>query len=146
MLKTIELEQRHPEAIVPRYAHGPGEDNGVDLFAVERTVIRPGETVVVATGWAMKVPLGFGFFVLPRSGTSLKTDVRIANGPGLIDQGYRGEVGVLVWNKGENEIIIHPGDRIAQGVLLETPAMGFVVVQKLDDTSRGGAGYGSTGQ
>ncbi len=146
MLFQIPIKRMHPAAMMPQYAHGLGIDNGVDLFACERVVIRPGATSVVGSGWAFGLPAGYGFFVLPRSGTSKKTDVRIANAPGLIDQSFTGEVGILVWNKGEDEIIIHPGDRVAQGVLLETPGMMFFEVQELPSTARGANGFGSTGR
>lgn len=144
MTYQIPLVRCHKQAIQPRYAHGSGVDNAVDLFACERYVVQPGDTKVVPIGWALKTPPGYGLFVLPRSGASLKTDVRIANAPGLVDHGYRGEVGVLIWNKGDDQIVINPGDRIAQAVLLETPAMMFVEVDSLDDTPRGLGGFGST--
>ena len=83
--------------------------------------------------------------MLPRSGPALKTGVLPVNTPGLIDSGYRGELGVAATNLGTENQIINPGERIAQIVLLATPKMEFEEVDELDDTLRGAGGFGSTG-
>ena len=146
-------------ARVPTYAHGPERDNGVDLYAAVDVVVRPGETAVVPLGFKLALPPGYGLFVLPRSGLSLKTPLRIANGPGLIDHSFREEAGVIVWNTAQEgpaielapgvrtsskSIHIKAGDRIAQAVLLNIPLMCFNVVESLDETGRG-EGFGSSG-
>jgi dUTP pyrophosphatase len=83
--------------------------------------------------------------VLPRSGTSLKTAIRVANAPGLVDSDYRGEVGVIVWNSGRETIKIEAGERIAQVTLMPTPKVFIDVVEELSETVRGEGGFGSTG-
>ena len=156
VVADIRLQLVRPTAKVPTYAHGPKLDNGVDLYAAEDVIVHPGETAVVPLGFKLSLPPGYGLFVLPRSGLSLKTPIRVANGPGLIDQGFREEAGVIVWNTSPREnpllgpggmnppIKISAGDRIAQAVILNTPVMQFTVVQDLEATARG-EGFGSSG-
>lgn len=152
----IRLQLTREGARVPTYAHGPQLDNGVDLYAAEDVIVAPGETAVVPLGFKLALPPGYGLFVLPRSGLSLKTTLRVANGPGLIDHGFREEAGVIVWNTASRDnplagpgavrppLKISKGDRIAQAVLIHTPVMQFSVVDDLGETERG-AGFGSSG-
>ena len=155
----IRIQLTRPTARVPTYAHGPERDNGVDLYAAEDVIVRPGETAIVPLGFKLALPHGYGLFVLPRSGLSFKTPIRVANGPGLIDHGFREEAGVIVWNTAQEgsslelapgvkanskSIHIKAGDRIAQAVLIHTPLMCFNVVDELDETGRG-EGFGSSG-
>lgn len=143
---VLQAVRLHPNAIVPRYANGPHLDNAMDLFVPESVTIRPGDTRVIGTGWKLVAPPGYGLFILPRSGLSLKTDLRIPNSPGLVDHGYRGEFGVLVWNKGDYSIHIKAGERIAQVVAIPLPTMEVLVVDEdqILGEDRGG-GLGSTG-
>lgn len=159
-------------AILPEYAK-PG-DSGMDIYAAEDVIIRPGETVVVPTGLKMAIPEGYEIQVRPRSGISLRTPLRITNSPGTIDSGYRDELGIIVNNSsksyhgdndygkndyGDNELItleskgnkqgayiIKKGDRIAQIVLQKVPRMRFTIVDSVKNigNDRGG-GFGSTG-
>lgn len=144
VMSQLLCERVRPGAILPAYANGPHLDNGVDLYVCEDVVIRPGETVPVPTGWKMGVPLGWGLLILPRSGTSLRTTLRIANSPGLIDHGYRDEVQVLVWNAGSADVTVGAGNRIAQAVLVSTPVLVPEEVPCIGGPNRGG-GLGSTG-
>lgn len=86
----------HADAVVPARNHP--SDAGFDLYAVEDAVIAPGETVIVKTGIAMALPVGFELQVRPRSGNSVKTKIRVANSPGTVDANYRGEIGVIIDN------------------------------------------------
>jgi len=149
-------------AKLPEYAR-PG-DAGMDIFAAEDVVIRPGETVIVPTGLKVAIPENYELQVRPRSGISYRTPLRIANSPGTIDSGYRDEIGIIMQNISNkncsgDEIYtlessgnrmgtykIKRGDRIAQIVLQRVPRMKFTLVDSVKDigTDRGG-GFGSTG-
>lgn len=149
-------------AVIPSYAK-PG-DAGMDICSAEEKYIKPGETVVVATGLKLAIPEGYEIQVRPRSGISLKTPLRISNSPGTIDSGYRNELGIIMTNTSpsgspDDEVTtvdspanrpgtckIRKGDRIAQIVLQELPRMKLVKVDSVADigTDRGG-GFGSTG-
>lgn len=142
----IDLEVRllADNAKLPSRAH-PG-DAGLDLYAAEAARIGPGERASVGTGIAIAVPEGHAGLVLPRSGNAARHGIGLANAPGLIDAGYRGEVRVLLLNTDrEQPFIVESGDRIAQ--LLITPFAEAAVVEAadLDDTARGEGGFGSSG-
>jgi len=150
-------------AILPRYSN-PG-DAGMDVFAAEDTIIRPGETVVIPTGLKLAIPEGYEIQIRPRSGISLNTPLRLSNSPGTIDSGYRNELGIIMTNMSslccynQEELLsldsrgniygtymIKKGDRIAQMVLQVVPRIKFVQVDSVEGigNDRGG-GFGSTG-
>lgn len=107
--------------------------------------LRPGEPVAVGTGLAVAIPHGFEGQVRPRSGNALKRAITVANAPGTIDSDYRGELKVILVNLGSGPQTIQPGDRIAQLVIAPVVQAGIEEVASLDDTDRGGGGFGSTG-
>jgi dUTP pyrophosphatase len=122
-------------------------DAGLDLYAGEAARLEPGERTNVGTGIAVAIPNGHAGLVLPRSGLAARHGITLPNAPGLIDAGYRGELRVLLLNADRAETFeIAPGDRIAQ--LLVTPFVDAepIEVEALDETSRGLAGFGSTGR
>jgi dUTP pyrophosphatase len=130
---------------LPAYAHEG--DAGLDLRAAEDVSLAPGARAAVPTGIAIALPPGHAGFVLPRSGRALKEGLGLANSPGLIDSGYRGEVKVVVVNLDPRSTIdIKRGDKIAQLVVqaVETPEI--EVVDELPETTRGSGGFGSTGR
>jgi len=134
-----------PTVPLPERAH-PG-DAGVDLTSNVDVVVGPGERALVPTGLAVAIPEGHAGLVLPRSGLASRHGLTLANAPGLIDSGYRGELRVLLLNADPSEgFEVAPGDRIAQ--LVVTPVAGTdpVEVESLDETARGLAGFGSTGR
>lgn len=139
----VKVKKLHPAATIPKYARDG--DAGFDLVAIRGAYLKPGETVIIKTGLAMAIPKGFELQVRPRSGLSAKTKLRVANSPGTVDSGYRGEIGIIMENIGEWAIDIAAGDRIAQGVISIVPAANFVETNELDETERGAGGYGSTG-
>ena len=96
----IRIERLHPEAHLPAYAHGPGEDAGMDLRAVEEVRLEPGVPGLVPTGLRVEVPAGCEAQIRMRSGLALKHALILPNAPGTIDPGYRGEVKVIVLNLG----------------------------------------------
>ena len=136
----------HPDAVVPSYAHAG--DAGCDLVAVEECVLPSGGgRGLVATGIAVAIPPGYGGFVLPRSGLASKHGVTCANAPGLIDAGYRGEVKVALVNLDpDSDYVVHPGDRVAQLVVIAVPSAAYVECEELPEASRGVGGFGSTGR
>jgi dUTP pyrophosphatase len=108
-------------------------------------VISPKGRVLIPTGLFIEVPVGYKANVLPRSGLALKAGITVANSPGLIDEDYRGEVGVILINHSDSNYIIKNGDRIAQLVLTKYEKIEFNEVNELGDTNRGEGGFGSTG-
>lgn len=131
-------------AVLPRRAHE--SDAGYDLCALEEHVLAPGARAMVRTGIAIALPAGHAGLVLPRSGLAARHGIALVNAPGLIDEGYRGEVKVLLLNTDrEQEFAIAPGDRIAQLVLIRVSVPDAVALEALDETTRGDAGFGSTG-
>lgn len=132
-------------AILPEYAH-PGEDAALDLRACEGATVPPLGRVAVPTGWALGLPPGHVGLVLPRSGQALRRGLFLANPPGCIDPGYRGEVTVAVFNANADLTLeIAAGERIAQLLVVPFPAWRPTEVASLDETARGDGGFGSTG-
>ncbi len=128
---------------LPRFAHDG--DAGADLTACEAVSLPPGGRALVATGFSVAIPDGHAGLVLPRSGLAIRSGVTVINAPGLIDSGYRGEVKVALVNHSAETFDIAPGDRIAQLVVIEVKRPVYVSVDDLDETTRGEAGFGSTG-
>lgn len=120
--------------------------SGVDLRANESLSIAAFDTVLVGTGLTVSsIPTGYELQVRPRSGISLKTNLRVANAPGTIDSDYRGEIKIIVHNTGSTPYSVNLGDRLAQLVLQEVPKIEFVVQEEVEETQRGAGGFGSTG-
>jgi dUTP pyrophosphatase len=141
----IQIRRLHPDAVIPA-PHHPG-DAGGDLVAVESCLLGPGARAMVATGLSIAIPEGYAGFVLPRSGLAARFGVTCVNAPGLIDAGYRGEVKVALVNLDPvQSYTVNPGDRIAQLVILATPATEFAEVHNLPESTRGDGGFGSTGR
>jgi dUTP pyrophosphatase len=140
---VVKIKKLHKDAKIPKYETTLSA--GFDFYSVEDVVIQPHETKLVKTGLSIELIPGYELQVRPRSGLSLKTDIRIANSPGTVDADYRGEVGIIVWNTGDDEIKIEKGMRIAQGIINKVERVEFIVVDELSDTKRGSGGFGSTG-
>jgi dUTP pyrophosphatase len=129
----------------PRYAR-PG-DAGLDLLAADGVTLKPGERAAVPTGIAVAIPEGFAGFVHARSGRALREGLALANAPGLIDSGYRGELKVVVVNLDPFEAIhIARGDKIAQLVIQAVHRVELEPVEYLPPSERGTGGFGSTGR
>lgn len=133
-----------PEAILPERAHAG--DAGLDLRSAIDIEVAPGERAMVPTGLAVAIPKGHAGLVLPRSGLASKQGLTLANAPGLIDAGYRGEVICAVVNLDPSTPVkIARGDRIAQLMVVAVPDVTPVLVDELPPTTRGQGGFGSTG-
>lgn len=129
---------------LPSYAYEG--DAGLDLRSAEDVVLKPFERRLVSTGLAIAIPDGYAGFVQPRSGLALREGLSMANTPGLIDAHYRGELKVCAINLDpERDIHITKGERIAQLVIQKVPRVSLMEVDSLDETDRGGGGFGSSG-
>lgn len=167
-LKAIDIPCEIKEDLkLPTYARAG--DAGMDIIAPEEYTINPGETIIIPTGIKVAIPEGYAILIQPRSGQSVKTKLRVANTPGLIDSGYRDEIGVIVENieppfkdidyefddKGEIHIksILHgqpytiaKGQKFAQMRLVEVPTINFVKVDSVQNIGENrGGGFGHTG-
>ncbi|MEO9683525.1 MAG: dUTP diphosphatase [Tateyamaria sp.] len=133
---------------LPRYetAGAAGADIRANLPEGATVSIAPGARVLIPTGVAMAVPLGFEVQVRPRSGLALKNGVTLVNSPGTIDSDYRGEVGVIVLNTSDVAFEVSHGMRVAQIVLAPVVQAVFEEVDTMDETERGAGGFGSTGR
>ncbi len=139
-LKFIRLR---PAAQAPCYAHEG--DAGLDLFSSEAQELAPGAYAVVKTGIAIALPPGTEGQVRARSGLAAKHGIGVLNSPGTIDEGYRGEIGVILINHGKEPFVISPGMKIAQLVVHPVVRVAVEEVQHLDETKRAQGGFGSTG-
>jgi dUTP pyrophosphatase len=142
----IEIRRLHPEAALP--SHMTPGSAGLDLKAClpEGPIdLPPGARRLVPTGLQLALPPGHEGQVRPRSGLALRLGLTVLNAPGTIDADYRGELGVLLVNLGQEPVTIAHGDRIAQLVVARVAACEVVEVDVLADTLRGSGGFGSTG-
>lgn len=138
------MRRLDPGLPVPAYAR-PG-DAGLDLYAACDVTLAPGERVLVPTGIALAIPVGFAGFVLPRSGLALRHGVTLVNAPGLIDAGYRGEVNVLLINLDRATVVtLKRGERVAQLVVQRVEPARLAETAELPSSERGSEGFGSTG-
>jgi dUTP pyrophosphatase len=121
--------------------------SGMDLFASleDEVTLEPGERRLIPTGVAIALPLGFEGQVRPRSGLAIQKGIGVVNGPGTIDSDYRGEIGVLLINFGEEPFTIRNGARIAQIVISQVFRATLEEVDDLPSTHRQGGGFGHTG-
>ena len=144
-MTDLPFRRLDPEASLPEQAH-PG-DAGLDLRSVMDVEVKPGERVMVRTGLAVAIPEGHAGLVLPRSGLASRQGLTLANAPGLIDAGYRGEVVCAMVNLDREEAVsISRGDRIAQLVIVEVPEVRPGWVDELPESTRGEGGFGSSGR
>ena len=119
---------------------------GLDAVAAEDLTLSPGSRHAVATGFAIAIPHGYEVQVRPRSGLALKHGITCLNSPGTIDSDYRGEVKVILANLGNEPFVVRRGERIAQLVPAPVLKARFVEAEELEETGRGGGGFGSTGR
>jgi dUTP pyrophosphatase len=148
---SVEIEVMrlaHAEGLpLPAYEtlHAAGMDLRAAVPDDAPISLRPGDRAAVPTGLCIALPPGFEGQVRPRSGLALKSGITCLNSPGTIDADYRGEVKVILINHGEKEFLVRRGERIAQLVIAPVVQSRWRETDTLDDTSRGGGGFGSTG-
>lgn len=139
------VKRLDPDLALPAYARLG--DAGLDLIAAEDVTLKPGDRAAIPTGIAVAIPDGYAGFVQPRSGRALSDGLGVANAPGLIDSGYRGEIKVIAINLNHSALIdVHRGEKIAQIVFQKVEAAELHVVDELPDSERGTGGFGSTGR
>lgn len=141
-MMVIRVKRLHCDATLPRYAHSG--DTGLDLYSSENIVVAPQASALVQTGIAVELPPGTEGQIRPLSGLALERSVTVLNGPGTIDEGYRGEIGVILINHGSRPFCVYTGTRIAQLVIQRKVEVEVVEVESLGDTPRGVRGFGST--
>ncbi|MDT1063063.1 dUTP diphosphatase [Paracoccus sp. CPCC 101403] len=122
-----------------------GADLRADLGGAE-LVLQPGQIRLVPTGLRVQIPEGYEMQVRPRSSLALKHGVTLPNTPGTIDSDYRGPLGVIMINLGQQPYAIQHGERIAQAVVAPVTRARYVTAEVLEDTARGAGGFGSTGR
>lgn len=142
----MEIEQANPlvNSIPPLYA--TVDSAGADLSYAGHmpVVLKPNERKLLSTGWIINVGRNRVGLICPRSGLALKHGITVLNAPGVIDADYRGEVKVILWNTSDVNYTIHPGDRIAQIVVVNYKSL-MPIETTLDDTARGDGGFGHSG-
>jgi len=130
---------------LPKYQ--TGQSAGLDLHAWldEPVELKPGERTMIKTGLYLSLPAGYEAQIRPRSGLAFKQGITVINSPGTIDADYRGEIGIVLINHGQDSFTIQSGDRIAQMVIAKHEQALWNEVDSLDETARGTGGYGSSG-
>jgi len=146
MKQQVNVKKLNKDAIIPTY--GTEFSAGADLYACikEKVIINPGETVMIHTGIAVEIPIGYAGLVYARSGLASKKGLAPANKVGVVDADYRGELMVALHNHSLKPAEIEKGERIAQMVLTPFLAAEFLEATELSDTQRGSGGFGSTGK
>ncbi len=133
-------------ADLPLPAYATEGAAGMDLLAARDVVLQPGGRALVPTGLCVALPPGWEMQVRPRSGLALKHGVTVLNAPGTVDEDYRGEVGVILFNAGSEPFAVARGDRVAQAVFAPVARVAWEEVPALEGTARGTGGFGSTGR
>ena len=129
--------------LMPAKAHS--DDAAYDMRSRVDITLAPKCSTLVPTGVFIELPVGYEAQIRPRSGLALKHNLMLTNSPGTIDAGYRGEIGIIMYNAGKEDFSISRGDRIAQMVICKLPEVELVASDSLSDTDRGSGGFGSTG-
>lgn len=145
MTADVKIKKLNDNAILPTY--GTEFSAGADLYACmdEPVTLAPGETVLIKTGLAMEIPVGYAGLIYARSGLATKKGLAPANKVGVIDADYRGEIMVALHNHSTSTAVVESGERIAQMVITPFLTANFIAVNELEDTLRGAGGFGSTG-
>ncbi|AKA69862.1 dUTP diphosphatase [Clostridium scatologenes] len=139
-VKVIKVNEM---AKLPEYAHEG--DAGMDLFSTEEVVIPPSKTTLIHTGIKIELPRNTEAQIRPRSGLALKHSITVLNTPGTIDEGYRGEIGVILINHGKLPFKVEKNMKIAQMVVKPIIRVSILEVGELSESERAEGGFGSTG-
>ncbi len=144
--QQIEIETIHPDAIFPSYNYP--SDSGFDLYSVEEVILEPFGRAIIPTGLKFSFNEGYEIQVRTKSGLALNQGLIVANSPGTVDQGYTGEIKVIVFNANPTKLTVSKGMKIAQAVLCPVKNGKFVNLLSVDnigEKDRGENGFGSTG-
>lgn len=142
-MKLLKILKLHESAIIPKYEHP--NDAGLDLLSIDELELPSGESRLIHTGIAIELPQGTEAQIRPRSGLALRYQITVLNTPGTVDEGYRGEIGVILINHGKSSFQVTKGMKIAQMVITPVVRVDVEEVNSLSLTSRGNGGFGSTG-
>lgn len=142
MTMEIKIKKLHPEAKLPTYAHNG--DAGMDLFAINDVVTKAGERVLIGTGIAMEIPIGYVGLIWDKSGLSTTHGLKTLGG--VVDTGYRGEIKIGIINLSEEDYKISVGHKIAQMLIQKVEQPHIIESNELSCTLRGEEGFGSTGR
>ncbi len=147
-IRVIREEGADPSVPLPSYetAGAAGADVRANLPDGASVILEPGHRALIPTGLQIEIPQGFEVQVRPRSGLALKHGITLPNTPGTIDSDYRGPLGVIVMNAGQDSFEIAHGERIAQLIVAPVVQATFQDVEALTETDRGAGGFGSTGR
>lgn len=141
---VTKVKKLREDAVLPRYASSG--DSGADLFTPDAVTIIAGERKLIKTGVAIALPDGYEAQVRSKSGLALKAGLMVLNSPGTVDEKYRGEIGVIIFNTDKTDYEFNAGDKIAQLIISPISQSHFIEVDELDATDRGEGGFGSTGK
>jgi len=143
----VKITRLEDNADLPLPAYESEGSSGMDIRAhvKDPVLVRPGEIKFLPTGLAISLPSGYEAQIRPRSGLALHHGIGMVNSPGTIDSDYRGEIGIILINWGDEPFLIKRGDRIAQMIISKVYRADLVIVDDLDETSRGPGGFGHTG-
>ena len=142
----IKIKKLDERARLPEFGSEYAAGADLRVLCDEDIVISPHETIMLHTGIAAEIPEGFAGFIYARSGLASKRGLAPANKVGVIDSDYRGEIMVALHNHSEEPQYVSANERIAQLVIMRVPSVEYEEVQELNDTARGGGGFGSTGK
>jgi|SRR3989344_1838313 len=137
----IKVKKIHSDAVIPDYAKDG--DAGFDLHSLEEKILAAGEKAVIKTGIKIEIPNGYFGSIRDRSGLAAKNALHCL--AGVVDSGYRGEIGIVMINLGKDEFKINRGDRIAQMLIQKVERVEIEEVEELSESFRGESGFGSTG-
>lgn len=146
MTKVVYVETVHPDAVLPKYAYP--SDSGFDLHSTEDLEVGPFGRILVPTGIKVSFPVNYEIQVRPKSGLAIKQGLTVLNTPGTVDQGYTGEIQVIVFNTNNHSVMIPKGMKVGQAVLcpvVNGKYVRFESVDSIEDKDRGDNGFGSTG-
>ncbi len=140
-MNTIKVKKLHPQAIVPQYIRLG--DAGMDLYSNEEIILLPKERTLISTGISMAIPIGHVGLIWDRSGLAAKNGLTTLGG--VIDETYRGEIKVVIYNSSNTSFTIERGTRIAQMLIQQVDQKKIIEVEELDETIRGDGSFGSSG-
>lgn len=142
-MKTVGIKKLREDARLPKYANEG--DAGADLFAIEETVVKARNRALIKTGIALELPKNTEAQVRSRSGLAYKSGIFVLNSPGTIDEGYKGEVGIILYNSTDEDFVVTKHMKVAQMVIKPVHQFDFVEVEELSESDRSANGFGSTG-
>lgn len=146
MMRNIKVNFTSPDAVFPKYNYIT--DSGFDLYSTETVILKPFGRALVPTGIKLGIPENYEIQIRPKSGLAINQGLTVLNTPGTVDQGYTGEIKVIMFNTNNCDVVIEKGSKIAQAVLCPVVRGEYVFfesVKSLDEADRGNNGFGSTG-